>query len=135
MNLIIPAEHIRIENFEKEESIAKFRDTLKKYAEEEAQIDVFSVMGNSYSDIFFEEMVPYLQKLKSIKKVVLNDCFTNRKDDLARSLKLFSDAVVNKGVVAFDISNNAIGENGCEAVYEFIKNCNTLEYFWANNCG
>lgn len=43
-------------------------------------------MGNSYSDKFFEELSQYLEKIKVIKKVILNDIFTSRKEDLLISL-------------------------------------------------
>jgi Ran GTPase-activating protein 1 len=51
------------------------------------------------------------------------------------SLKIITKIFQNKGIVALDISNNAVAPTGCQALFDLIKNAPTLQYFWANNCG
>lgn len=65
----------------------------------------------------------------------LSDIFTRRREDLVTSLQICSRVLANKGIKALDLSNNALSITGCEAVWEWIKGLNELEYFWGNNCG
>lgn len=47
-------------------------------------------MGNSYSDKFFEQLLPFLEKVKEIKKVILNDVFTSRTSEILPALKFIN---------------------------------------------
>ena len=147
-NLIIPFKHIPIESFDKQDEFEEssnekhdlyiYKEKLVQMTKDEqndAYVDTLSFMGNSYSSQFFEEIKPYLKKLKGINKVVLNDCFTNRKDDLVLSLTHLMEGIENKGVFAIDLSNNAIGKNGCEALFNFFQTNKKLEYLYAENIG
>jgi Ran GTPase-activating protein 1 len=66
---------------------------------------------------------------------VINDIFTQRDHDVVDSLKLITSMFQGKGIVALDMSNNAIAPTGCQAIFDLIKNADKLQFFWANNCG
>jgi Ran GTPase-activating protein (RanGAP) involved in mRNA processing and transport len=66
---------------------------------------------------------------------VLNDIFTQRDQEVLPSLKIITKIFTGKSIVCLDISNNAIAPTGCQALYELIKSCTSLQYLWANNCG
>jgi hypothetical protein len=66
MELIAPYLRNRVDSFEKDESIASFREAVKKAAEAKSAIATFSLMGNSYGLGFFEEIAPFIEQLPSI---------------------------------------------------------------------
>ena len=90
-------------------------------------------MGNSYSDVFFKELKQYIKPIQVIKKVCLNDIFTTRKDDILDSLTHINEAFQNKGIVLFDLSNNAICPDGCEKIKEIFTTNQTLKYLYLNH--
>jgi len=57
-------------------------------------------MGNSYSTNFFSQICPYLKNFKCVNKLILNDCFTRRKQGICDSLELITEALHEKGVFA-----------------------------------
>lgn len=92
-------------------------------------------MGNSYGVGFFKELVPYLKKIPSIEILNLNDIFGQRNEELQECITILSEGIINKGVRAIDISNNALSINGSVALSLIIRQLSDLEYFWANSSG
>jgi len=135
MDLIAPYLRKKIDSFENDEAIAEFRDAVKEAASGAKEVHTFSLMGNSYGPQFFKEIAPFVEKLPSLKKLIINDIFTQRGDtELVDSLKLICQMFQGKNIVALDMSNNAIAPTGCAAICDLIRTADKLEYFWANNC-
>ena len=135
MEIVAPYLKRKIDSFENEETLDSFRQTLKKCAEEGSEVNTFSLMGNSYGKQFFEEISPFVEKLAGVKRLVLNDVFAQRDQDVVDSLKIITKMFAGKGLVALDFSNNAIAPTGCQALFELIRDAEKLQYIWANNCG
>jgi Ran GTPase-activating protein (RanGAP) involved in mRNA processing and transport len=143
--LIMPFMHIKIESFETlgeladqsewQADLRSFKENLITCAKNGADVELLSFMGNSYSMNFFKEASGYVKNLGMVQKVILNDCFAQRKDDLCESLKFLTSALSGKKTIALDISHNAIGANGCEALRDFFETNKDLEYLWADNIG
>ena len=127
--MILPAQQKKIESLENEELCKEFLSDLKKAK----FIDTFCLMGNSYSDKFFEELSKYLENVQEIKKVILNDIFTSRKEDLLISLDHLNKALQNKNIVLFDLSNNAICPNGCLRIKDIFMTNKTIKYLFLNH--
>lgn len=143
--LIMPFMHIKIESFETlgelpdqsewQADLLAFKENLITCAKNGADVELLSFMGNSYSMNFFKEASAYVKNLGKVQKVIINDCFAQRKDDLCESLKFLTSALAGKKTLALDISHNAIGANGCEALRDFFETNKSLEYLWADNIG
>lgn len=96
-------------------------------------IETLSLMGNSYGKNFFKELQPFLKKVKEIKKLILNDIFTSRKEEILDSLEYLNDALENKGIVLFDLSSNAICPDGCLKIRNIIEKNPTIKYLYLNH--
>lgn len=128
-NIILPGKSQRIENLLNNDFCKDFVSQLQK-AE---NIETFSIMGNSYGEQFFLELAPYLQKIKTIKKVILNDIFTSRKDSILPSLKLLNASLQNKNITLLDISSNAICPDGCFLIKDILIKNPSIKYLYLNH--
>jgi len=90
-------------------------------------------MGNSYGHKFFEQLIPYLKNIKSIQKVILNDIFTTRKEEINISLKHLNLALSYKDIRLFDLSNNAICPEGCLYIKEIFTTNPNLKHLYFNH--
>ena len=105
-----------------------FCEYLVKQLQAVDHIDCLYLSGNSYSNVFFEELATHLQKMKRISKVIVADIFTTRKNEILPSLRALNHALQHKGLVLFDLSSNAICPDGCLEIVDIIKTNSTLEH-------
>jgi Ran GTPase-activating protein (RanGAP) involved in mRNA processing and transport len=70
-------------------------------------------MGNSYGSQFFKELEPFFEKIESISKVLFNDIFTSRTDEILESIETISRLLKDKNVILFNMSDNAVCPDGC----------------------
>ena len=90
-------------------------------------------MGNSYGKKFFEELLTFKSQIKSIKKVILKDIFTSRKEEILDSLSFLDEFLENKSIVLFDLSSNAICPDGCLRIRNIIEKNPSLKYLYLNH--
>ena len=128
-NIILPGESKKIEKLLNNPFCKDFVTKLEK-AE---HIETFSIMGNSYSEQFFLELAPYLLKIKTIKKVILNDIFTSRRESILPSLEILNASLQNKNILLFDLSYNAICPDGCKKIEDILINNPTIKYLYLNH--
>ena len=88
------------------EQLKQFKENLIELSENGGSIKLLSLMGNSYSPKFFEEISPYLKKFSRIDKIILNYSFENcDKNDISKSLEILSDCLQGKQMMVVGISN------------------------------
>ncbi len=126
--LILKPEGRKIESFF-DDYCAEFREKLEKTQ----FIDTLCLMGNSYSCEFFKEFCDSLKNTKIIKKVILNDVFTSRKEGILDSLSYLNEVLRNKNIILLDLSNNAICPDGCERITDILEHNQTLKYLYFNH--
>lgn len=90
-------------------------------------------MGNSYSSKFFEELELYIEKVDTISKVLFNDIFTSRTNEILDSIEIISRMLKNKNVILFNLSDNAVCPDGCLKLEEFFKHNKSLKYLYLNH--
>eukprot|EP01015_Nassula_variabilis_P001574 TRINITY_DN1084_c0_g1_i23.p1 TRINITY_DN1084_c0_g1~~TRINITY_DN1084_c0_g1_i23.p1 ORF type:complete len:324 (+),score=72.25 TRINITY_DN1084_c0_g1_i23:66-1037(+) len=96
-----------------------------------------SISGNSYSKEFCRDFGEELKKCVNLERLNLNDIFVGRKkDEIPESLtNLTKYLASNEKLYAMDLSNNAIGPNGAQALAPFFETTKTLKVLIINNCG
>lgn len=129
VDLILPALEIKIESLEKDPHCQEFLKQLKT-AE---NVNLFCICGNSYSLQFFEELAPYLNKIKTIKKAIFSDIFVSRKEEIIPSLNILNKCLSNKQMILFDISYNALCPDGCAAIVDILKTNKGMKYLYLNH--
>lgn len=129
VDLIMQAKHKKIDSL-LSDPICK--DFLEQITTAE-HVDTLSLMGNSYGIQFFTELSPYIQKIKTIRKVLFNDIFTTRTDEIVPSLGIISKMLENKGVILFNLSDNAICPDGCLELENLFMNNQNLQYLYLNH--
>ena len=129
VNLIIPPKERKIESLENEHLCTQFLADLKN-AE---HVNVFCICGNSYSLEFFKQLEMHATKLKSVRKLVLSDIFTSRKEEIIPSLEIIDRLFSNKNIVMLDFSYNALCPDGCATIVNMIKTNRTLQYLYLNH--
>ena len=135
VDLIAPYLKKRVDSFLSDPDFEEFRKSVVRAAEIKLPVEIFCILGNSYGTGFFREIAPYIEQIPSIKKLVLYDAFAQRNEEILESLEIVNRIFQNKGIVAMDISHNAVTPGGCKLIFDLIKNASKLQYLWANNCG
>lgn len=128
-DLIIPSKSKKIDSLLNDPICKDFLEKLQTIK----RVDTFCLMGNSYGLQFFQELAPYVEKLESITKVLLNDIFTTRSDEIVPSLKIISKMLENKNVIVFNLSDNAICPDGCYELRNFFLTNKNLKYLYLNH--
>lgn len=128
-DLVLEAKSILIDSLFEEQHCKDFLEKLKTMKE----IETFCIMGNSYGKKFFEELLTFKDQIKSIKKVILKDIFTSRKEEILDSLSYLNDFLADKYIVLFDLSSNAICPDGCLRIQNIIEKNQTIKYLYLNH--
>jgi Ran GTPase-activating protein (RanGAP) involved in mRNA processing and transport len=129
VNIILPAKQRKIESLESDDFCKDFREQLKAHD----ALDLLCLSGNSYSDVFFDELGPYLQSKKHIKRVILSDIFTTRKNEILPALRCLNKVLQNKGIQLLDMSSNALCPDGCLEIVDILKTNQELKYLYLNH--
>lgn len=129
VTIILPAKQRKIESLESDDFCKDFLEQLKTHE----AIDTFCLSGNSYSDVFFAELAPYLASKKYIRRVVLSDIFTTRKNEILPALRHLNSALQNKQVTLFDMSSNALCPDGCLEIVDILKTNPEMKYLYLNH--
>lgn len=127
-NLIIPAKSKKIDSIN-DPICSEFLEQLKQTT----QIDTLCLMGNSYGSQFFKEIEPFFEKIESISKVLFNDIFTSRTDEILDSIETISKMLKDKNVILFNMSDNAVCPDGCLRLELFFKHNKGLKYLYLNH--
>lgn len=128
INLVMPAKEKKIETL-KDPICASFLSDLEKAV----VVNTLCLCGNSYSLQFFQELSPFLQKIKSINKVILSDIFVSRKEGIVPSLEILNRDLSNKGIVLLDFSYNALCPDGCAVIVDILKTNKDMKYLYLNH--
>lgn len=75
----------------------------------------------------------YLKNITSVKKLLLADIFTTRKEDIGTSCELIVEGFAHKQLKLFDISNNALCPDGCLIIGRLFASNPQLKYLWLNH--
>jgi Ran GTPase-activating protein 1 len=115
----------------------KCQDAIKAIQENKDTITYLGLSGNSYSKNFCEGFAKLIKACPNIERLNANDCFVSRlKDDIPFSLEYLTGALISQPkFIALDLSNNAVGPNGAQAISNFLENSPNLRVFLINNCG
>lgn len=90
-------------------------------------------MGNSYGAQFFRELEPHVANLESVSKVLFNDIFTSRTDEILEAIEIISRMLRDKNVILFNMSDNAVCPDGCQRLEQFFKFNKGLKYLYLNH--
>ena len=129
VTIILPAKQRKIESLESDDFCKDFLEKLKNHE----AVDTFCLSGNSYSDVFFAELAPYLVSKKFIRRVVLSDIFTTRKNEILPALRHLNFALQNKQISLLDMSSNALCPDGCLEIVDILKTNPEMKYLYLNH--
>lgn len=128
IDLVVPAKSKKIDSIN-DPICEEFVCMLKK----SKNIDTFCLMGNSYGVQFFRELTPLVKSLLSVSKLLLNDIFTSRTDEILDSIELISEMFKDKNVALLNMSDNAVCPDGCQKLEGFFKFNKELKYLYLNH--
>lgn len=115
---------------ESENDFASFISDLSEDVEE------ICLSGNTWSREACEKFAELLKNKKNIKRAIMDDIFTGRlKEIVPPSIKAFGNAFEGKNLVSLDLSDNAFGPSGAEALMGILINNRSIEYLRINNNG
>lgn len=126
----------RKKNYETIED-AEIQETVKAIETNKEVVTYIGLAGNSYSKEFCEGLGNLIKSCPNIQRLNANDTFVSRKkDDIPPALSSLTGALIGKSkFYAIDLSNNAVGPNGAQALSNFLENSPNLKVFLINNCG
>eukprot|EP01017_Pseudomicrothorax_dubius_P046883 TRINITY_DN8324_c0_g3_i2.p1 TRINITY_DN8324_c0_g3~~TRINITY_DN8324_c0_g3_i2.p1 ORF type:complete len:356 (+),score=102.93 TRINITY_DN8324_c0_g3_i2:1418-2485(+) len=127
--LRIEGKQLKIDSYD-EDFLVPFRKAIAN----EGLVELV-LSGNSYSPAFFEGLAGDLARLKSLKRLNINDAFVGRdKEQVPRSLET-AFSVVSETLAAIDLSNNALGPHGATALAKYFIKGPKTRILLINNCG
>ncbi|KAI9138044.1 hypothetical protein BKA69DRAFT_1031828 [Paraphysoderma sedebokerense] len=92
--------------------------------------------GNTFGIEAAVAIAEALKKKSTIEYCYFSDMFTGRlKTEIPHALKAIGDALVDKPIKHFDLSDNAFGPTGAEPLRNFLSNNRSLETLKLNNNG
>ena len=93
--------------------------------------------GNTFGVGASKALASALELHHDIEHVNLSDCFTGRlKEEVPPALEAFGLMLRSRSVLAkLDLSDNALGPSGAQAIATFLPHCLALEELRLNNNG
>jgi len=129
----LPSQKKNLESLDDE----KCQEYVKAIQENKDTVTYIGLAGNSYSKNFCQGFAELIKAAPNLERLNANDMFVSRlKDDIPFSLEYLSGALIDKSkFIALDLSNNAVGPNGAQALSKFFESSPSLKIFLINNCG
>ncbi|KAJ1918764.1 Ran GAP Rna1 [Mycoemilia scoparia] len=93
--------------------------------------------GNTIGAEAAEALGAALKEKTTLKVARLHDIFTGRlREEVGKATKILGDSLKDhKELLLLDLSDNAFGPTGADAVYDFLANSSSLQTLYLNNNG